>query len=172
MLLRSSALRVTAIAAAVVGVLVPAQLASAGGPTRQPTNNQSGVLPAGFACTFALGVDVVTDREVTTTWPADPSGDVRSHISGTLVLRLTNEDTGAAIVVNVSGPVDTVVHADGSQDIVFTGNSALVVPPGGTPPAPDAILTSGRAVEHATPDGQFTLVGVSGRTQDVCRRLS
>jgi hypothetical protein len=161
---------VTAAAAGIIAAAAP--LAGAAGPTRQPTNNQPGVLPAGSACAFAVGVGIVTDRETTTTWPVDRNGDVRSHVNGTLVLSLTNQDTGATIVVDASGPGDFVTHADGSHDITFLGNSVLIVPPGGSRPTPDSIITSGRAVEHDTPDATASLASVSGRTQDVCQELS
>src|SRR5690349_21138960 len=106
MIRRNAVLRSVVAAAAVGVVTATAQLASASGPTREPTNNQPFVFPAGVACPFSLGVGIVTDRETTTTWPADRHGDVRSHVSGKLVLRLTNEDTGASLVVDASGPVD------------------------------------------------------------------
>jgi hypothetical protein len=62
----------------------------------------------------------------------------------------TNEDTGARIVVDASGPGEFVTHADGSQDITFLGNSVLVVPP----------------------DGTLSLASVPGRTQGLFQQLS
>ena len=165
-----------ALLVGLAGVLVlPWSLASAGGkPSREPLPNElnSFDFAAGLACSFELAGEPVISKEVVTTYPADANGDVKTEITGRLVARLTNVDTGTSIVRNLSGPVTIVIHPDGSHSDEFRGIGLLSLFPTDVPAGPTTLIVYGRFTGTLSPSGQFTVTSLSGRTEDVCAELS
>lgn len=74
--------------------------------------------PAGLVCDFDLEIKSLVDSGQTITFPAADDGSVRQIVTGHLVVQVTNEETGASVVYNVSGPgkfryVGDVLHIRG-----------------------------------------------------------
>jgi hypothetical protein len=165
------------LVAALAFFALPSSLASAGGkPTRSPVPDVFNTFdfPKGLACAgFELAGAPVVNNEVAKIFPADANGDVRIIVTGSLVERVTNVDSGKSIAVNVSGPVFVTEHPDGSATLDFGGRSGpIVFFPTDIPAGPRAFINSGRVVVTVTPTDQFILVSQSGHEEDVCAALS
>jgi hypothetical protein len=93
------------------------------------------------SCAFDVGLQVLVNKEFITTF-----SDGRQLITGQLVVRLTNVDTGKPIDPNISGPAFSTPHEDGSVTFQLSGRS-LVFLPGLLE------LTSGPAVLEIDPAG-------------------
>lgn len=111
-------------------------------------------------------------KEVTKTYPAQKNGDIRQIITGRLIVRRTNLDTGKSIVVNASGPVKLTIHPDGSLTGVLTGPSVITFFPTDVPAGPATYLNKGREVLTLTTSGQTILVSRHGHQRDLCAALS
>ena len=170
-------LRTLIIAALATLVAVPA--ASADKPDRSPAEpfGDPVTIPAGVVCDFDLTVGEVVNNGTFTTF-FDKQGVPRwTHGSGKLVWRYTNEVTHRSIDVNISGPGKTVEGDDGVVHIDGTGPWGLLFFPGDDPgplgPAPGAFIVTGHMqLEFDTNTGVFTLVGYTGKAQNVCTLLS
>lgn len=147
-------------------------MGTSGKPIRSPLPNAPFTVAAGQACTFPLVGTIIASDEVTNTFPPEPNGDVVEHISGRLVLGLTNGNTNQSIQVNISGPGTEVFHTDGSVTVTTEGRSLFIFGPTSIPAGPSTIIYEGRAVEDITPSGQVILVSPGGNAQDVCAALS
>jgi hypothetical protein len=89
-------------------------------------------------------------------------------ITGRLVVRFTNVDTGKSVTENISGPIRFIFHADGSATAEFLGRSGnLALPTNG-----ESFLFSGRLVIEFAPNGAATVVSMSGHEEDLCAALS
>ena len=152
---------------------IPAVASGGGQPTRSkiPDSAFTGSAPAGAVCAFAVSIAPVVNREYELTYPPAANGDIVKHDSGNVVERFTNDETGKSIDVNISGPVTTVIHADGSQTGTFVGPTALInVLPGYNP---GLVIVEGRLVDTGSPSGVVTLVSFTGTvTLDVCAALA
>jgi hypothetical protein len=93
------------------------------------------------SCAFDVDLQVLVNKEFITTF-----SDGRQLITGRLVVRLTNVETGKSIDLNISGPVFITPHEDGSVTFELNGRS-LVFLPGLLE------LTSGPAVLEIDPAG-------------------
>jgi hypothetical protein len=164
--MRGSILRST-LFGAVLTTLVAAPVLGGGQPTRAFAPIPSPIdLPAGVFCTFDVRVDILTNQEYAITFPADANGDVRQIITGRLIVSLTNVDSGASVVLNISGPGHLVYHSDGSLTDGFGGRS-LPIQPGAA-----LVLTSGRVIQEFAADGRSILGPVNGHSVDECVALS
>jgi hypothetical protein len=114
------------------------------------------VFPAGALCPFKLKVKPVVSNEYITTLP-----DGSQLITGALSVRLSDLDSGASLVLNISGP--SRVSADGST-IVAYGPS--LEPFFGA--HPELILFYGRVVLFFAADGSATVVSQHGASEDAC----
>lgn len=154
----------------------PQSLASAmgspGKPTRSPLPDAPFSFAAGAACTFPLIGTVITNKEVSNTFPPDANGDVVQHISGRLVMSITNGNTNKSITVNISGPGTLVFRPDGSVGFTGYGNSVFFFGPTSIPAGPNTFIYSGKTVANFDASGNLTLISQSGNAQDVCAALS
>jgi hypothetical protein len=150
--------------ALVVGLGAPAAFAA--GPSREPLAlPDSFSLAAGDACAFPVRIDILVNGEYTTTFPEE-NGETRILTTGRLIVGLVNESSGRQIIVNISGPALTVVHADGSSTVTLSGESLPLIP-GQLP------VTSGPVVQEYAPDGSLVSTsGPDGHVRDMCVELS
>jgi len=160
--------RVLALASATVLVFaVTASPAMAARPTRDflPLFDFI-VIPAGDACAFPVRLDILENREYGVTF-SDASGNVvRQLISGALIIGLTNVDNDRSITVDISGPAQIIVHADGSATYVLRGNSLPVVP---------GMLyrTTGTVVQEYDADNNLVSTSrATGTETDLCPALA
>jgi hypothetical protein len=87
-------------------------------------------------------------------------------ITGRLVVRVTNTETGESKVYNISGPGE--ITRDGALETdVFLGRALLFDPSFGM------LVTSGRVVATFNTDtGEFTIISQRGHVEDVCATLA
>ena len=158
-----------AIVLAIAAVLFSAAGAAAAGPVRQPVEYppEGFFLPAGSACEFDLQVDFPVNREKMTTFMDSEGNPIRSLITGSLVVRLTNVENDASTVINISGPLRLVFDEDGTATQYFHGRSIAFF---------DGIfyLAIGRHLflVDQTGFGVIEEGRKSGRSIDVCATLS
>jgi hypothetical protein len=113
------------------------------------------------SCAFDVDLQVLVNKEFITTF-----SDGRQLITGRLVVRLTNVETGKSIDLNISGPVFITPHEDGSVTFELSGRS-LVFLPGLLE------LTSGSAVLEIDPAGNVvSYTKTSAAAVDLCAVLA
>lgn len=120
-------------------------------------------------CDFDVFVDPVVDRGRVTTFFDQEGNIVRQHISGALIVEVTNLETEETVRLNVSGPGTFIPQEDGSLLIIGTGSWLLAFidnRPG------ELLLTHGHFEAVVTPDGEFLLTEPPGSATDVCALLS
>jgi hypothetical protein len=141
-----------------VCALVGAAAASADQPVRTPVDN-SAVFTDEFCAGASITVSTVASKEFQMNF-----SDGRTVITGTLKSLVTNNDTGASVEVNISGP--GFIPADGNS-LVLRGNSLIFTPAveGFNGGQPALVLTSGTTTITGT---GFTTVG---RTRDLCAEI-
>jgi hypothetical protein len=152
-------------------VMLPTSEAVAGKPIRIPTDNQSVEFAAGVVCPFAVGIEPVVDREVTTIF-FDRDGKVtRIEITGSLVARIINRDTGASRIENTSGPGTITFLDDGTAVLKAVGTWLFFFRPIDHP-ASTMFINSGNMTLTISPDGVITVVSRIGHMEDLCSALA
>jgi len=148
------------------------QLAASGKPTREPIPDdaQRFDAPAGVVCSFELAGDPVANNEFVTTFPARPNGDIVVLVTGRLVDRLSNVETGESITLNISGPLRFTFHPDGTGTTELLGRSVVFLFPNNG--GPSTFLNAGRTVFTFAPGEPAILVFVRGHQEDICAALS
>jgi len=122
---------------------------------------------------FGIVADILVNKEYTLTF-SDANGDpVRIITTGRLVVRLTNPENGSSIVRNISGPGETVFHADASTTLTARGTWFLFYAPGQLGPGSEAtsFVNHGTVVVDTAPDGIATIRSRAGALEDVCATL-
>jgi hypothetical protein len=158
--------RILALATAATLALALAAPAAAVGPTREYLPLPATIdLAAGEGCSFPVRIDVLVNREYGVTF-ADASGDLlRQLVSGTLIIGLTNVDNDRSITIDISGPAEFVVHADGSSTFTLRGNS-MPLDPGGL------FRTTGTVVQEYDSDGNLlSTTQTAGTRTDICAAI-
>jgi hypothetical protein len=115
---------------------------------------------------------VLEDNVHTTTF-FDQDGNVtRLHSDGSLIVELSNEQTGDSIVANLSGP-GTSTFTDDSQILEAVGPWLFFFFPGdlGEGEPGMALLTTGRFVVEFSEEG-VSILEQQGRVVDVCALLA
>ena len=149
-----------------MGIAAPAAAAR---PERTPLELPPSIeFAAGEICPFAVTVTFLENRGKDITF-FNRSGDpVRSIGSGKLQIAMTNTDDPdePTITLNVSGPIHTKFHPDGSSTSIYGGRSISLYPAG------TSVLTAGRAIVELGPEGEFVSVTNIGREVDTCALLA
>jgi hypothetical protein len=146
-------------------MLLPAAIAGASPPTRQAVPDFEPFVVSGN-CAFDVQVVQLRNDEVTATFD-----DGRQLTTGQLRVELINTASGAAIAVNVSGPVTFTPNADGTFTAIYHGRS-LIFPNAPEPEQHIFWVTSGRVVMTVSNDSTvFSLLNVVGSTLDVCAAI-
>jgi len=128
-------------------------------------------LPAGLVCDFTVRVEFVVNREYVLIFPEAADGSHREIITGRLVQRIVNVDTGASIVVNVSGPGKIDVRANGSAVFHGRGRSSFFLFPD-EPGGPGVWVTSGPLEYTFDSSGVLVDVQFPHNSQDFCAALA
>jgi hypothetical protein len=155
------------LAVALAGVLTAPTLAAR--PERTPLELPPSIdLPAGAACPFDVTVDFLANRGKNLTFFGRTGEPIRSIGTGTLKIRVTNTTDAdhPSATLNISGPVHTRYHADGSSTAVYGGRSISLYPPG------TFVLTAGRAIVQLDANGDFVSVTNVGFSADVCAMIA
>jgi hypothetical protein len=127
--------------------------------------------PAGAVCPFTVTAEPIRE-DLRVRYHYDSAGNVDGYeASGQLIGRITNEETGASVVRNLSGPGTVIFHRDGSYDAVLSGDF-LVFLLAQDSPSHQLNLYSGRTLLHGAPDGSKSVVSHSGQVENLCDTLS
>ena len=127
--------------------------------------------PAGVVCSFTVTAEPVRE-DLRVRYHYESAGNVDGYqASGQLIARITNEETGASVVRNLSGPGTVTFNPDGSYDAVVHGDF-LVFFLGQDNPSHQLLLLSGTTVLHGAPSGAKTLVSNDGHVENLCETLA
>jgi hypothetical protein len=136
----------------------------------QPTDQGAITAPAGAVCPFAVSAEPVREN-LRIRYHYDAAGTVDGYeATGQLIGRITNTETGASVVRNLSGPGTVTFNADGSYDAVLSGDFLIFLLAQDSPPN-ELLLFSGRTVLHGSAGGAKTIVSHSGQVENLCETL-
>lgn len=137
----------------------------------EPTYQGPITAPAGVVCPFTVTAEPVRE-DLRVRYHYDSAGNVDGYqATGQLIARITNEETGASVVRNLSGPGTVTFNPDGSYDAVVSGDF-LVFFLGQDTPSHQLLLLSGHTILHGAPTGEKTLVSNSGHVENLCETLA
>jgi hypothetical protein len=166
---RFAAVSLSTVAFALLGAGTTS--AAAGYGPWQSTYQGPITAPAGVVCPFAVTAEPVR-QDLRVRYHYDSAGNVDGYeATGQLIGRITNTETGASVVRNLSGPGTVTFNPDGSYDAVVSGDF-LVFFLTQDNPSNELLLFSGRTVLHGSPSGVKTLVSHSGHVENLCDTLS
>jgi hypothetical protein len=156
--------RLIAILVAMAALAAFVTPAAAVQPTRTPENLEAFLFEG--LCGFDVQLDVLVDRSYAVDYYDRDGNLVRTQYHGSIVLRLTNTDTGSSLDLNVGGPARDTYNPDGTITTVFLGL--------GLPLATNTNATRGRF--EFTYSADFSeVIGVGdahGFTEDICPMLA
>jgi hypothetical protein len=150
-------------------VLVSAQAVLAAKPDKAPLELPPSLeLAAGEACEFPLLVEFLANRGKTLTFNDSEGNAVRQIGTGTLKIRVSNlaDESVAPLELNISGPLHTTLHSDGSATLVFGGRGISLFPAG------TFVLTAGRSIVELDAEGEVISVTNLGFEEDLCVALA
>jgi hypothetical protein len=138
--------------------------AAAAGPTRDPVLNPPIQLDG--ICAFPLTLTFPVNKEFVTVFTDSVGNVMKEIITGHLVVTFTNDNTGAFVTSNLSGPSILTFYTDGNPK-VFSFLGLLGGPLNGS-----VVLGGGRVVLEFSDDGTLTNQTQVGHFTDVCAALS
>jgi hypothetical protein len=162
------------VSVAAMIAIAPTTSASAGSPVREYQPLPPRIVLHRVCPDFGIVADILVNEEYATTF-SDAQGDpVRTIVTGRLVVRLTNPDSGASIVRNISGPGETVFHADGSSTLRARGTWFLFYTEGqlGSGSRATSFINHGYIVLDNHADGTTTIRSTVGTSEDLCATLA
>jgi hypothetical protein len=127
--------------------------------------------PAGYVCPFQVTAEPVR-QDIRVRYHYDSAGNVDGYqATGQLFGRITNDETGASVVRNLSGPGTVTFYPDGSYDAVVSGDFLVFFVPQDSP-SRQLLLLSGHTVLHGDANGVKTLASNSGQVENLCDTLA
>ncbi|MBA2634127.1 MAG: hypothetical protein H0U86_14205 [Chloroflexi bacterium] len=76
------------------------------------------------------------------------------------------DESVAPLELNITGPIHTTLHPDGSATLVFGGRGISLFPPG------TIVLTTGRSVVELDAEGEVISLTNMGFEEDLCVALA
>lgn len=126
--------------------------------------------PADAICDFDVMIEWLVDTGQSIAFPAAADGTVRQIITGHLVTRVTNEESGASVVYNISGPGEFTFDGDVLQ--IRGGGPWLLYAFPGDAGGPGIWFTRGPvALEVDLTTGAWLSASKPSNTVDVCAAL-
>jgi YD repeat-containing protein len=126
---------------------------------------------AGEQCAFPILLHFIDNEGTATLFYDDEGNLVREIDSGHLSVVVSNEETGASVFYNISGPQMITYLSDGGQRIEFRGPGLFSLFPGDVN-GPGLIRTLGNVIFTRDASGAITSISPSGQVIDVCTVLS
>lgn len=168
--------RTAAALALAAGTLLAAAPATAGEDNPSPWTPYTGedwVTDAGEVCSFAMGGEIVSDKERYRTTEWFPDGSPRyQEWTGQLVVRFTNLETGESATRNLTGRGDFEYFADGSWSLTAVGGHFAGAMRAGGDPGPGWYVVTGSGYTlHSDAEGSRTLTYGHGTVEDMCETL-
>jgi hypothetical protein len=137
----------------------------------EATSQGSITAPAGYVCRFTVTAEPVSE-DLRIRYHYDAAGNIDGYqVTGQLIGRITNADTGASVVRNLSGPGTVTFNPDGSYDAVVSGDFLVFFLARDTP-SNALLLFSGHAVLHGAPSGAKSIAENSGQVENLCDTLA
>ena len=170
-----------AAGAALAALVLPAGQAQATAPAPppalpgpwQPYHSTPFTDAAGDVCDFALHAYIVQDGEQIRTLAVDAEGaPTEQEITGPLVLRYTDEATGASVDRDLAGTAWLFHHADGSQTWVVDGHLGLGIHAANPYQARGYAVLTGPLVLSIGTDHYPHVAAHAGPTEDLCATLA
>jgi hypothetical protein len=148
------------LAVAAVAALAVTTPASADKPIREPVVLDDFVLEG--SCAFPVLIEVIANKEHVTFF-----SDGRLHVTGKLVVRLTNlDDPDQVMELNISGPGFVTPTSERGA-----GRGLLLLRPGEAG-GPGLFLVTGRVDIVRAENGFIANLGIRGRSVDICAALA
>jgi len=126
-------------------------------------------------CSFPVSLQVITNKEVKTTF-VRRGGVTVTSTTGSLKVRFINTATvpNKTIDRNISGPIFTTTNSDGSTSQKTAGLGLWVFDPGVAPEFPSRlVITSGKTESIIGPEeGAFRFISRHGSFEDICAALA
>ena len=121
------------------------------------------------ACDFPILLEELENKETLRLFT-----DGRQIITGRLVVRITNLDSGRSIQINISGPGHFRLNNDGTASFALGGRGLLLGNAQMLDPLdPQVTLNSGRIVFTSDAEtGEFLGAEFIGHSTDLCRELA
>ncbi|MBQ0988326.1 hypothetical protein KBZ10_28230 [Streptomyces sp. F63] len=151
----------------------PAAAVSAGRTAHwEPAPSAPWDLPAGARCDVPVHGEPVVDEVVRRVLETRPDGTARRvAYKGDLVVRVTNQRTGASYDADASGTAVVEYRADGSQFWTVLGPVLVGVGENGGNLARGLYLIDGVYTLEIGPAGYKTVTMAAGSTDDLCARI-
>ncbi|WP_192883645.1 hypothetical protein [Streptomyces xinghaiensis] len=151
----------------------PAAAASAVQGTRwEPAPSAPWDVPAGARCDFPVHGEPVVDEVVRRVLETRPDGSAkRVAYKGDLVIRVTNQETGASYDADASGTAVVEYRTDGSQFWTVLGPVLVGVGENGGNLARGLYIVDGAYTLEIGPAGYKTVTMAAGTTDDLCARI-
>lgn len=164
--------RFLTLLAPIVLVLVLASPVSAAPPTKEPQQAFSVDFAPGEVCAFAVRQETTEISAKTITFDRH-DGAFRQALSGRIVERITNLETGASVIRKSSGPAKVSINAAGHLEIKFGGSSVVPFFEGDVTGATLLYITGGGATAEVGDDGFFFIrVDLPAHVEDLCATLA
>lgn len=169
--------RTTAALILAAGALLPAVPASAveDNPSPwTPYTSDDFVTDAGEVCSFAVGGEVVSDKERYRTTEWFPDGSPRyQEWTGQLITRFTNLDSGESVERNLTGRGDFEFFSDGSWSLTAVGGHFAGAMGPGSDPEPGWFVVRGSDYTlHSDAEGNRSLTSGHGTVENLCETLA
>jgi hypothetical protein len=137
----------------------------------EPTSQGPITAPAGYVCPFTVTAEPVR-QDIRVRYHYDAAGNVDGYqATGQLIGRITNDETGASVVRNLSGPGTVTFGPDGSYDAVASGGFLIFFTPQDNP-SHQLLMLSGHTLLHGDASGAKTLVSHEGEIENLCETLA
>jgi hypothetical protein len=161
-----------ALFAAALLVLLLAAPASAAPPTKEPQSPVVNEFAPGDVCDFAVRQESLVSKAKTITFDRR-DGAFGQNLSGAIIERVTNLDTGASIVLQSSGPAKVFVNDAGHIVLRYGGASVLPFFDGDVIGRGLLYFKGGGAETEIGDDGFFFVrVDFPAHVEDLCATLS
>ncbi|WP_030543324.1 hypothetical protein [Streptomyces albus] len=184
--MRRTTLVLPVLVTALLGTAPPATAASGPGPAPgapaaaavdpgagwEPAPSAPWEVPAGARCDFPVHGEPVVDEVVRRVLETRPDGSAkRVAYKGDLVIRVTNQETGASYDADASGTAVVEYRTDGSQFWTVLGPVLVGVGENGGNLARGLYIVDGAYTMDIGPTGYKTVTMAAGTTDDLCARI-
>lgn len=164
--------RIASLVAPFALVLATASPASAAPPSHEPSEPIVQEFAAGEVCDFPVRVESTEIKAKVTTFDRRDGAFVQ-NMTGTVVQKATNLESGAWVIRKSSGPGRLTINDAGHVVIRFGGSSLLTFFEGDVTGPALLYLTGGGAEFEIGDDGFFYVrVDLPAHVEDVCATLS
>jgi len=162
--------RAIVVASLLALLAISAGPAAAGKPIKENLPQSPQVYEAGVACDFAVELDPIAANVKAITFDR-PVGKAFQLLSGRLVYRITNLETGASVVRQSSGPGKVSINAAGHTVLSLGGSSVFAFFDGDVTGRGLLRMTGKAKIEIGDDRFSFVRVDLPNKVEDLCQTL-